>query len=136
MTITPDQARELLDMATPGPWEALFDNEAIETDTLTVLCNTDGAVEWGRNIEHDVPLAAAAPDLAQTVIDQAKRIEELEAQLAGAQWEYGVEHLGHVSRWGSRESTEDDLSYYLRIGSFIPRLVRRLVGPVVVIDGE
>lgn len=77
MTITPDQARELLDGATPGPWEALFDNEAIETDASTVLCNTDGAVEWGRNTEHDVPLAAAAPELAQTI--------------AGMRWEYGVE---------------------------------------------
>lgn len=77
MTITPEQARALLDGATPGPWEALFDNESIETDASTVLCNTDGAVEWGRNTEHDVPLAAAAPAMAE--------------QIAGMQWEHGVE---------------------------------------------
>jgi hypothetical protein len=43
MTITPDQARELLDGATPGPWRSEYDNEIIETDTSTVLYNTDGA---------------------------------------------------------------------------------------------
>jgi hypothetical protein len=48
--------------------------------------------------------------------------------------EWGVEYLGHVSQWGSRESAEDELGYYLRTGVFIPRLVRRLVGPVEVAE--
>ena len=100
----------------------MFDNEAIETDTSTVLCNTDGAVEWGRNIEHDVPLAAAAPDLAQTIAAQT--------------WEYGVQwDTDHISWLGTslpecRRSVEanrenEDLS---------PSVVRRLVGPAEVTE--
>ena len=116
MTITPDQARKLLDGATPGPWEALFDNEAIETDKSTVLYNTDGAVEWGRNIEHDVPLAAAAPDLAQTI--------------AGMRWEYGVEQATGTTQWfRARPMAEAHAQVH---GCF--RLVRRLVGPVEVAE--
>lgn len=84
MNITPDQARELLDGATPGPWRSEYDNEIIETDTSTVLYNTDGAVEWGHNIEHDVPLTAAAPDLAQTVIAQGAQIQRLRNALRKA----------------------------------------------------
>ena len=120
MTITPEQARELLDWATPGPWEALFDNEAIETDKSTVLYNTDGAVEWGRNIEHDVPLAAAAPDLAQTI--------------AGMEYEYRTEEWSGAY-WYPCELWTSDLSQYdgytERKGE---RLVRRLVGPVEVTE--
>lgn len=116
MTITPEQARELLDGATPGPWEALFDNEAIETDASTVLCNTDGAVEWGRNTEHDVPLAAAAPDLAQTI--------------AGMRTEWGVEQATGTTQWfRSRPMAEAHAEVH---GCF--RLVRRLVGPVEVTE--
>lgn len=63
-----------------------------------------------------VELWESAYDLAQTI--------------AGMTEEWGVEYLGHVSQWGSRESAEDELGYYLRTGVFIPRLVRRLVGPV------
>lgn len=124
MTITPDQARELLDGATPGPWRSEYDNEIIEADTSTVLYNTDGAVGWGHNIEHDVPLASAAPDLAQTI--------------AGMRWEYAVEHEHSpgswhlVTEWGPEENP-----YQPGYGpGDDERVVRRLVGPVEVIDGE
>lgn len=128
MSITPEQARALLDGATPGPWEALFDNEAIETDTSTVLCNTDGAVEWGRNIEHDVPLAAAAPDLAQTI--------------SGMRWEYAVEMMGDDwemvglygpdEPWGSEADARGAMKAWRSPRPI--RLVRRLVGPVEVVE--
>ena len=125
MNITPEQARELLDGATPGPWGVLFNNEAIETDTSTVLYNTDGAVEWGRNIEHDVPLAAAAPDLAQTI--------------AGMEWQWSVEkHDGHRwSRhggWVGPESIARVRLQKVREDGETARLVRRLVGPVEVAE--
>lgn len=123
MTITPDQARALLDGATPGPWESLFDNEAIETDTSTVLCNTDGAVEWGRNIEHDVPLAAAAPDLAQTI--------------AGMRWEWRCE-ADFDGTWAGLTTWESSPDYaratMQRRHRYPVRLVRRLVGPVEVTE--
>ena len=81
MTLNETHIRELLEQATPGPWEALFDNEAIETDTSTVLYNTDGAVEWGRNIEHDVPLAALAPELAADWLRLRRELADFRAAL-------------------------------------------------------
>ena len=83
MTITPDQARELLDGATPGPWE-LRDTDALMNGRAFHLRQSGkpgirvSATTYGNN--DDPELIAAAPDLAQTVIDQGKRIEELEAQ--------------------------------------------------------
>lgn len=103
MTITPDQARELLDGATPGPWY-------VHTD----------------------------PDLAQTVIEQGKRIEELEAQ--HAEWEYTFQTRPRGLPWRQWTTQEDwfdtrDAAYRAAVnvqdaGSFNCRLVRRLVGPV------
>ena len=138
MIITPDQAQNLLDGATPGPW-AWQTNEYDsrnaggpnrDYDSLgpkggkPALETQDGEdyASWVNISEADKELIAAAPDLAQTI--------------AGMRWEYAVEHLGHVSPWGSRESAEDDLRYYLRASMFIPHLVRRLVGPAEPIAKE
>lgn len=138
MTITPDQAQTLLDGATPGPWR-LDDHDnprtvdAIKPHRLrgvghprtyiADVCRPGASPGRGDALAMtaaDGTLIAAAPDMAQTI--------------AMMRWEWGVEHLGHVSQWGSRESAEDELGYYLRTGVFIPRLVRRLVGPVEVTE--
>ena len=72
MTITADQARRLLDDAEhTGRWEANYDDES----DATRLYHDDEDVEitdggsWA--------LAAAAPDLAHTVIAQASMIGKL-----------------------------------------------------------
>ena len=56
----------LLDQATPGPWEAK-DSDCITSEHGEVLWNADQAVDWNRN-DHDVNLAAAAPQLARELI--------------------------------------------------------------------
>lgn len=56
----------LLEKATLGPWEAK-DSDCITSQNGEVLWNADQAVDWNRN-DHDVNLAAAAPELAQEVI--------------------------------------------------------------------
>ncbi|WP_130841637.1 hypothetical protein [Corynebacterium neomassiliense] len=78
MTITPDQARVLL-----------YEGHTVETPKVKE--GKDGG-NWQVQYEdsywnqlpdapyEDAVLYAAAPDLAQTVIDQGKRIEELEKQ--------------------------------------------------------
>ena len=133
MTITPDQARKLLDGATPGPWVKRCDQDG---NPLPVVVSTsrgdrhhimtaDPAASPARQ-QADTDLIAAAPDLAQTVIDQAKRIEELEAQLAGVQWEYGVEQATGTTQWfRSRPMAE---AHAEARGAF--RLVRKPVGSV------
>ena len=127
MSITPEQARELLDGATPGPWRSEYDNEIIETNTSIVLYNTDGDVSWGHNIEHDVPLIAAAPDLAQTI--------------AGMRYEYAVEMMDDGEwkdiwdLWSTEKEARKEyasLAHADSIGDY--RLVRRLVGPVEAVE--
>ena len=65
----------LLAQATPGPWEAR-DSDCITSEHGEVLWNADQAVDWNRN-DHDVDLAAHAPQLAQEVIRLRENIEEL-----------------------------------------------------------
>ena len=130
MTITPDQARALLDGATPGPWEWRkhgFRGSGRDFDSLgpSAECcaletqDAEDYASWVVADDEDKALIAAAPDLAQTV--------------AGMEWQWSVERLTEDgSLWlidrpwtCDRELAETWLRKY--DGS---RLVRRLVGPV------
>lgn len=73
--LTTTHLKHLLDQATTGPWEAK-DSDCITSEHGEVLWNADQAVDWNRN-DHDVNLAAAAPELAQEVIRLREQIEEL-----------------------------------------------------------
>lgn len=73
--LTTTHLKRLLDQATTGPWEAK-DSDCITSEHGEVLWNADQAVDWNRN-DHDVNLAALAPQLAQEVIRLRERIEEL-----------------------------------------------------------
>ena len=128
MTITPGQARELLYGATPGPWRALHDRwedeYGIPCEDFYVLGGPDGILHTEdfdpdtHNPAANTTLAAAAPDLAQTI--------------AGMRWEYGVEQATGTTQWfRSRSMAEAHAEVR---GAF--RLVRRLVSTLEVIDGE
>lgn len=77
MIIAPDQAQTLLDGATPGPWRALHDQWEDEDGTpcedFYVLGGPDGILHTEdfdpdtHNPVANTTLAAAAPDLAQTI---------------------------------------------------------------------
>ena len=56
--------------------------------------------------------------------------DDMRATIAAQTWEYGVEHLGRFTRWGSRASAEEELAEYMEVGLTLARLVRRPVGPV------
>ena len=134
MTIAPDQARQLLyeghTVKTPkvkdgkdgGNWQAQYKDSYWNQFTNAPY--------------EDAALYAAAPDLAQTVIDQANRIEELEEQLAGVQWGHGVGQEYSPGNWhlATEWSTEAN-PYQPGCGpGDDERIVRRLVGPVEVVD--
>lgn len=124
MNITPDQARELLDGATPGPWDASFDDEA----------DVNRLYPWGEDDEIDDgdswELARHAPDLAQTI--------------AGMTWEYAAQIKVNdkwffLDLWGPDEpwGPDDDVrEHHARSPLPNTRLVRRLVGPAEVVDGD
>lgn len=130
MTITPDQAQELLDVATPGPWRALHDQwedgDGTPCEDFYVLGGPDGILHTEdfdpdtHNPVANTTLAAAAPDLAQTI--------------AGMEWQWSVEkHDGHRwSRhggWVGPESIARLRLRKVREDGETARLVRRLVGP-------
>ena len=88
MTITPDQAHDLLDGATPGPWKKRRDRDgtpiavvvsAGPTDRHHIMTAEPACSE--ERAQADTGLIAAAPDLAQTVIEQAEKIKRLEDAL-------------------------------------------------------
>ena len=133
MNITPDQARELLDGATPGPWN-LDEHDAIMNGRAFRLRQPGkpgirvSATTYGHN--DDPELIAAAPDLAQTI--------------AGMEWEYGLRQPrpephaeGELyTSWGYRLFAAKAAFAGLTDRGVECYIVRRLVGPVEVIDGE
>lgn len=72
------QLQHLLDQATTGPWEAK-DSDCITSEHGEVLWNTDRAADWNRN-DHDVNLAAHAPELAGEVLRMRKELTNLQEE--------------------------------------------------------
>lgn len=125
MTITPDHARELLDVATPGPWGRTGMGVLTDTDGKVLVNGPDGNLD-----DSDATLAAAAPDLAETI---AEMTYEYAAQIKeGGEWFY-LGLYGPDEPWGPEEDVRD---YHSRLALPGARLVRRLVGPVEVVEGE
>ena len=77
--LTTTHLQHLLDQATTGPWEAK-DSDCITSEHGEVLWNADQAVDWSRN-DHDVNLAAAAPELAGEVLRMRKGLQAIRSDL-------------------------------------------------------
>lgn len=112
--IRPEDAQSMLREATPGPWEL----ERIDGFLDVVLPTGNGAPE-----ECDLPLIAAAPELAE--------------QIANLRYEYAVE-LKHGDGWiTSRhhtptiETAKEIAARYKRTDT---RIVRRLVSEPEVVE--
>ena len=75
--LTTTNLQHLLDQSTPGPW-TVKDSDCITSEHGEVLWNADQAVDWNRN-DHDVNLAAAAPELAQEVLRMRNELKEISA---------------------------------------------------------
>ena len=127
MTITPDQADQWAQTATDGPWYVHTDPDGtlIHDDTGNRCIAVEQAGSDYRKA--DLDLAAAAPDLAQTI--------------AGMREEWAVEMYHDVddtwrqyttwvaTREGASQHLTADLGWARQY-----RLVRRLVGPVEVAE--
>lgn len=87
--ITGQQARDLLDGTTPGPWEWRHNDYPEHDEAHDALGNGDKAAlrsqdaeqysSWVSGSEQDRALAAAAPALAETVAWLHDRLAEIEA---------------------------------------------------------
>lgn len=120
MNITPDEADRWAQSATAGPWYVHTDpaGTLIHDDTGNMCIAVEQAGSDYR--EADLHIAAAAPDLAQTIAEM--------------RWEYRTEEWSG-NYWYPCEEWDADASlhegYISRDGE---RLVRRLVGPVEVAE--
>lgn len=120
MTITPDHADQWAQEATDGPWYVHTDTDGTlihdDTGNMCIAVESTGSAY----LAADLTLAAAAPGLAHTI--------------AGMRYEYRIEEWGGnywypCAEWDGDESLFD--GYTARKGE---RLVRRLVGPVEVVE--
>lgn len=121
--VSADEARKLLDGATPGPWEP-WDLGIDGAKNATVFCATteiagsgymtyeSPVLEWD-NRENDLSLMVAAPDLARTVIAQAEQIKRLQAAIQEILPEYNRldvdEQLMEEPHEEPQETTYEDL---------------------------
>ena len=117
MTITPDQADQWAQRATDGPWSIDPDYGTVEPDVISGEgCRFEASDE-------DLALIAAAPDLAQTIAGMTEVWGVEEQADDGGWWRITTWHM----------NLKDLDAFHDRPGH---RLVRRLLGPVEVIDGE
>lgn len=131
MTITPDQARELLDGATPGPWD--FDeHDAIMNGRVFKLRQPGkpgirvSATAYGHN--GDPELIAAAPDMAETIAGMTIQYGIMRDLIMAPGYRRPI--WFNTEAEARKEMSRDDLD------GINPRLVRRLVSDVEVVDGE
>lgn len=137
MNITPEQARALLDGATPGPWDVLLLSSTKEA--INVLVGEDavqgdgeclatfdsgfgGDPEWA-NPEGNLPVIAAAPDLAQTIATMR------------CEWRCEADFDGTWAGLTTWESSPDYARATMQRHHRYPvRLARRLVGPAEAVE--
>lgn len=124
MNITPDQARALLDGATPGPWclretDVLMNARAFHIRKVGQPGIRVSATTYGHN--DDPELIAAAPDMAETIAGMTELWAVEEMADDGGWWRITVWH-----------ANRPDAEHFLQ-GSD-RRLVRRLVGPVETVE--
>lgn len=119
--ITPDQADQWAQTATDGPWYVHTDPDDPdetyiydETGNMCIVADPAGSAY----LAADLALAAAAPDLAQTI--------------AGMRWEWRCE-ADFDGTWAGLTTWESSPDYaratMQRRHRYPVRLVRRLVGP-------
>ena len=81
-------AKQLLEGATPGPWE-------VDVDGLEVYSTVDGDAVAHAQAPNDAECIAAAPELAQALAEET--------------WEYSVQIKDHTGEWETATNSESHL---------------------------
>ena len=127
-------AKQLLEGATPGPWEWFgYDLEqtfdaggAIVMEATCENPHLGGVV----NVEitpEDERLIAAAPELAQALAEETWEYSYQE--LRGDEWETAFNDVTHLEEWWPKKSDVDWIVEEARKHGYVCRLVRRRVSP-------
>ena len=118
-------AKQLLDGATPGPWE-------VDIDGLEVYSTVDGDAVAHAQTPSDADLIAAAPENAQAL---AEETWEYSAQAKrGEEWETAFNDVTHLEEWWPKKSDVDWIVEEARKHGYVCRLVRRRVSQPEVIN--
>lgn len=137
MTDIIQRAKDLIEEATPGPWEwSGYDLESTRNTVIEFECVTgfriSGATRHVEITPEDETLIAAAPELAQTLAEET--------------YEYGVTYIGvnhggqyieWVESTGDAEWDKDSLQLLVKRWKRreqSPKVVRRRVSPPEVIN--
>ena len=117
-------AKQLLDGATPGPWE-------VDIDGLEVYSTVDGDAVAHAQTPSDADLIAAAPELAQAL---AEETYEYAVQVkTGSKWEYMQDGFFRDAWFSELRKAKAGARELRSIGKET-RIVRRRVSPPEVID--
>ena len=118
-------AKQLLDGATPGPWE-------VDIDGLEVYSTVDGDAVAHAQTPSDADLIAAAPELAQVL---AEETWEYSYQiLRRDEWEHASDRIPGVDEWFPSKYVADFIMDAAQKSGYVCRLVRRRVSPVEVVN--
>ena len=111
-------AKKLLDGATPGPWE-------VDIDGLEVYSTVDGDAVAHAQTPSDADLIAAAPELAQAL---AEETWEYSFQiLRRDEWEHASDRISGVDEWFPSKYVADFIMDAAQKSGYVCRLVRRRV---------
>ena len=124
MTDIIKDAKQLLDGATPGPWE-------VDIDGLEVYSTVDGDAVAHAQTPSDADLIAAAPELAQALAEET--YEYAVQAKTGSKWEYMQDGFFRDAWFSELRKAKAGARELRSIGKET-RIVRRRVSPVEVVN--
>ena len=129
-------AKQLLEGATPGPWEweerkyrgnsdCHHDWLGSEHGTALVTFDSEEYSSWVESADSDKTLIAAAPELAQAL---AEETWEYSFQiLRRDEWEHASDRISGVDEWFPSKYVADFIMDAAQKSGYVCRLVRRRV---------
>ena len=136
-------AKQLLEGATPGPWEweerkyrgnsdCHHDWLGSEHGTALVTFDSEEYSSWVESADSDKTLIAAAPELAQAL---AEETWEYSFQiLRRDEWEHASDRIPGVDEWFPSKYVADFIMDAAQKSGYVCRLVRRRVSPPEVVN--
>ena len=136
-------AKQLLEGATPGPWEweerkyrgnsdCHHDWLGSEHGTALVTFDSEEYSSWVESTDSDKALIASAPELAQAL---AEETWEYSFQiLRRDEWEHASDRIPGVDEWFPSKYVADFIMDAAQKSGYVCRLVRRRVSPPEVIN--
>ena len=136
-------AKQLLEGATPGPWEweerkyrgnsdCHHDWLGSEHGTALVTFDSEEYSSWVESTDSDKALIASAPELAQAL---AEETWEYSFQiLRRDEWEHASDRIPGVDEWFPSKYVADFIMDAAQKSGYVCRLVRRRVSPPEVVN--